>query len=395
MSIATLEQDLETATIFDLPDLVEQLPPDRKEVFGRFYRLQMTSAPMVYASEDAKKHVAGLFKTSEENVSERRVLRITNFALKETSLWSLTRAGRPIRATQDGDQMKAIHDASPTHDCDMCHSKERAPHEPYDEPESELTATCANAGPYESQHEMAVPKDVHRPLDLTIVHWKDMFRTGNQSLLEAYRHHPQAKFPGAVMNGYPRAGSSVLHPHYQTFLAEGEPYEKVDQLRESLVNYRDKHSYPLLDEMVYGLEELGLVHRIGSARIIFNLSPTKEKEVLIYTKTVDDRGNHLVEYDFMPNDDFAEAVGSIHEFYRDELGATSFNIAVYMPPLAPDYERSWIDFTAFGRVLERGSEKSRVADFGGMEIYFASVVSSDPLVLSRSFRDFRAKKLAA
>jgi hypothetical protein len=39
------------------------------------------------------------------------------------------------------------------------------------------------------------------------------------------------------------------------------------------------------------------------------------------------------------------------------------------------------------RIVDRGDPLSRTVDFGGMELYAASVVSSDPLRLARTLED--------
>jgi hypothetical protein len=59
------------------------------------------------------------------------------------------------------------------------------------------------------------------------------------------------------------------------------------------------------------------------------------------------------------------------------LGVVSFNLVAYMPPLRPVPE-SWDGFPFIIRIVDRGPLANKTADFGAMELYASSVVSSDP-----------------
>jgi hypothetical protein len=72
--------------------------------------------------------------------------------------------------------------------------------------------------------------------------------------------------------------------------------------------------------------------------------------------------------------------------YRDRLGITSFNVAIYLAPLAATAE-DWSDFPAIVRIVDRGDPTTRTADVGAMELYAASVVASDPFWLAGQLRE--------
>jgi hypothetical protein len=73
-------------------------------------------------------------------------------------------------------------------------------------------------------------------------------------------------------------------------------------------------------------------------------------------------------------------------FYRDRLGVASFNVAFYLPPIAPVGE-DWSGFPAIIHVVDRGDPASRVSDIGAMELYAAGVIACDPLRLASQLRD--------
>ena len=64
------------------------------------------------------------------------------------------------------------------------------------------------------------------------------------------------------------------------------------------------------------------------------------------------------------------------------------NLVIYLPPLA-ESDGDWSDFPVVVRMVDRGDPMNRTADFGAMELYAASVVSSDPFKVAESlFRCF-------
>ena len=67
------------------------------------------------------------------------------------------------------------------------------------------------------------------------------------------------------------------------------------------------------------------------------------------------------------------------------MGVVSFNLGLLTPPLA-ETEENWEGFPVMVRVLDRGNLNSRASDVGGVEIYAASVVASDPFELTRQLR---------
>ena len=70
----------------------------------------------------------------------------------------------------------------------------------------------------------------------------------------------------------------------------------------------------------------------------------------------------------------------------DELNVVSFNLVIWHPPLE-ETEEDWSDFPIIARMVDRGDPLNRTADFGAMELYAASVVSSDPFKVAGALRD--------
>ena len=72
--------------------------------------------------------------------------------------------------------------------------------------------------------------------------------------------------------------------------------------------------------------------------------------------------------------------------FVERLGVTSFNMAIYMPPIAP-VEEDWGGFPVLARLVDRGDPMNRTSDFGAMELYASSVIASDPFRVAEALRD--------
>ena len=88
-----------------------------------------------------------------------------------------------------------------------------------------------------------------------------------------------------------------------------------------------------------------------------------------------------------PGDEsLSRAVGALLQGYVEDLGVRAFNVAFYMPPLAPTQE-DWSDFPTVVYIVDRGDPSNRTSDMGAMELYAASVVASDPFRVAEALRE--------
>ena len=121
---------------------------------------------------------------------------------------------------------------------------------------------------------------------------------------------------------------------------------------------------------------LGIEHR--GVRVLANLVPIKEKEIVLLGERFDEN--------------LAGAIYTALHCLTSTLNMTCFNLVIYHPPLDPGADGStWQDFPVVVRMVDRGDPMNRTADFGAMELYAASVISSDPFkVAQKLFRCFGA-----
>jgi hypothetical protein len=106
-------------------------------------------------------------------------------------------------------------------------------------------------------------------------------------------------------------------------------------------------------------------------QLLASLTPLKEKEVWLFADSL--------------GPDLGEGIYRVLNCYVQDLGVASFNVVLYMPPLAPVAE-DWSGFPIIARIVDRGPLLNRTADMGAMELYASSVVASDPFKLMEYLR---------
>jgi hypothetical protein len=134
------------------------------------------------------------------------------------------------------------------------------------------------------------------------------------------------------------------------------------------LGYRNEYGSDYFSDLFKVHEALGLAispppGTPTDVRGFVNLTPAKEKGVVLLGP---DLGESLRSF-------FAEVLGR----YVWDLGVSSFNVAFYLPPLAPT-EEDWSSLPVVVQAVDRGDPANHTSDIGAMELYAAPVVSSDP-----------------
>jgi hypothetical protein len=148
-------------------------------------------------------------------------------------------------------------------------------------------------------------------------------------------------------------------------------YAKVEALRRAALADRDRYGNNYFDDLIACHRSVGLVSDIGDTAILTSLTPIKEKETLLIAPAI--------------TRDLRYSIGHVLDRMVYRLGVTSFNLVIYLPPLAEAPE-DWSGFPAIVRIVDRGEPNNKTADIGAMELYAASVVSSDPFRVAEAFQ---------
>lgn len=347
------------ASVLDIERLVRGLPAEGRARFERLFHVSSTVG-VTEPPEHMHRWIERYFG-SVEAIRAQQVVKITNRATLEGALFNELRARRPIEARIP----EALH----------AELARNAP-DPFDEPllntpedtfgriTGRRCVSASNIAKYDGWHGVIV-FDEHDPLafdEEAVVDYLDVARRWWEA---AHAADAAAIYPLFMWNCLWKAGASIQHGHAQMSLTTGMHYAKVEHLRRSALAYRAAHGQDYFADLFAAHRDLGLATEHEGARILVNLAPIKEKELLIIGERFDDA--------------LARTVYRALRCLTDTLGVTSFNVVAYRAPFGPTAAaEDWRDFPIVVRLVDRGDPISRTADFGAMELYAASVVASDP-----------------
>ncbi len=200
----------------------------------------------------------------------------------------------------------------------------------------------------------------------------DYVDTGLRWARAAHKVDASARYFLFVWNCLWRAGSSLVHGHAQVLLGREAHYPAVESLRRAALVYRSRNNSDYFDDLFHAHAAVGCAFEKQGVRVIANLAPLKENEVLLIAPALDAS--------------LKDRAYEVLACLRDRLGVVSFNLALYLPPIAPADE-DWRCFPAIAHIVDRGDLMDRTSDFGAMELYAASVIAGDPLRLARLLKD--------
>lgn len=344
--------------IAELADIVDSMPSADRELFNRIFQLNSVTGYLDPPPEMLP-WIDQQFG-SVSGVIEQKITRITNRVTFEGALYNRLRASRPIEMVEKLSIQASIIDNArndPLHD-----PLKMTPEDPFGRVKGKYCVTASNIAKYDGFHGMVV-FDNPNPLSFDRDHVHDYLDTAWRWGQRAHRFEPKAKYFLFIWNCLRRAGASLLHGHAQMTLSRGSHYAKIECLRQSALRYREKYQSSYFDDLFRVHDTLGLALEQEGIRTMAYLTPVKEKEIMVLAP----------EY----NDAFKDAVYEMLSALRDAMHVTSFNLMVVTPPLA-ETEDNWKGFPVIARAVDRGQPKAASCDIGAMELYAASVISSDP-----------------
>lgn len=346
-------------TIVDLRARIAALPPDRRAVVDRLFEVTETVGRLD-PPEAMAPWIEKLFG-SVDAVRSQRIVRVTNRITHEGALFNELRARRPMEAKGADDARAEI---AKSEGDPFCHPETGTPADTFGRIRGEHAVTASNIAKYDGFHGVLV-FDRHDPLaPVDVARLADYLATCRRWAEAAHEADREARYYFLLWNSLWRAGGSIVHGHMQMTVTRGSHYPKVEAVREAASRYRSRYGADYFDDLVAAHDGLGLARRVGDARVLATLVPIKERELVIVAPRDGD------EQSLAPA--LAAAVGA-----HRSLGVLSWNMAVYLPPLEDD-GRDWSVSRTHARLVDRGDPGNRTSDIGAMELYAASVVSSDP-----------------
>jgi hypothetical protein len=354
--------------ITELEELIETLPEEERLLAGRIFDVSVATGRLV-TPETMRAWIEGSFG-SVDAVTEQRIVRVTNRVTLEGTLFNGLRASRPL---DTGVHASLEAEISRTKGDPFCHPENGTPEDVFGRVRGEHSITASNIAKYDAFHGLVVFDD-HDPLRFTPEKVDDYISVGLEWGRRALEADPEARYFFLMWNCLWRAGGSIIHGHAQVTAARHNHYPKVEHLRRSALGYAAEYGSDYFDDLYRVHNSLGLsIPAPSGARVFANLTPVKEKEVILLGSSLEDAS-------------LRRAVAGALEGFTRKLGVSTFNAAFYLPPLALGKE-DWSSFPVMVRLVDRGDPSNRTSDIGAMELYAAPVVASDPFRVAEALRE--------
>ena len=352
--------------ITNLQALISALSTEDRTIADRIFDVSTTTGRLV-PPEAMHAWITKSFG-SIDRVTTQRIVKVTNRITLEGTLFNELRASRPL---DTGVSLDLDREVATTGGDPFCNVEVGTPADVFGRVKGEHATTASNIAKYDGFHGVVVFDD-HNPLHLTPEKVAGYVSVGLEWSRKALETDPEARYPFLMWNCLWRAGGSIIHGHAQVTVTRGSHYPKVERLRQVASAYKRGHGSDYFEDLYRVHDSLGLGIPLEGVWAFASLSPIKEKELVVIGGAPGDAS-------------LSRAVGALLQGYVHDLGVSSFNVAFYMPPLAPT-EEDWSDFPTVVYIVDRGDPANRTSDMGAMELYAASVVASDPFLLSEALR---------
>lgn len=352
--------------ITDLAEMVAALPSAERRRFELIFHIS-SSVGRLNPPLSMHDWIEGHFG-SVEAVLKQRIVRVTNLITMEGALFNELRAQRPMVAEKPEELERLI-----TKDLGgpFCQPMEGTPEDVFGRVEGEYSVTASNIAKFDGWSGVVI-FDEHDPLALSAERVADYIDSAVQWAHRAREIDEDARYLFFLWNCIWKAGASIVHGHAQVVLGRDMHYAKVEHLRRAALEYRRVSGRDYFDDLYRVHDTLGLSMDVDGVRILAYLSPLKEKEILLISQDLDES--------------LKLSIFRVLDCFVQGLGVTSFNLAIYMPPLAP-VDEDWSGFPVLVRILDRGNPMNRTTDMGAMELYASSIISSDPFRVIDVLRD--------
>jgi len=313
---------------------------------------------------------------SADAVRGQSMLRVTNLATLEATVFAPLRSHRPIDGPDHARDLAA--EIAATEGDPFCDPVHGTPADTFGRVRGARMVSGANAALADAHHAVLV-FDEHDPLAFDAALIADLFATGRAWADRARSEDPEASNYLLVWNCLWRAGGSIVHGHAQALLGRGAHHARVERVRRDAELYRASHEADLASDLVDVHRDLGLTVDHDGISVLSHLVPVKERELLVIAPPGTDERDPT----------FGAAVARALLAYRDRLGVRSFNLALWRPPLATDDATvpGWDAFPTMVRIVDRGDPFTRPSDIGAMELYGTPIVGSDPYDVVAGLRD--------
>jgi len=338
--------------ITELNKAVEQLSIDVRGLFYRLYSVDISIGSLripVEMEDWVKKRFGSL-----ERVEKQQIVTIKNRFTGEHSLFNRLRSDRPVEAKSAiAVVRKELEDKRK---CLFCNPMKQTPADVFGRIQGKYCITGSNIAKYDAFHSLIIFNE-HNPLTMRREWIEDYLRTGERWFEEVSKLEEKQLQKFFIWNCLWRSGASIIHGHIQ-LTASRMRYGKLELLEKVAADYKREFNSDYIEDLYKVHKGLGLAKEHKGERILFYLTPIKEKEIVVISKA----GR---------SDKMADTIYKLLRAYLN-MGVQSFNLAIFQ-----------LEAYHIVRLVDRGSLEDRNSDIGAMELYAASVISSDPFKLAQ------------
>jgi hypothetical protein len=306
-------------------------------------------------------------------IGKQKIIKTFNKWTGEGALFNSLRAERPGMTEKDvlmeRERFKQLIDKS-SENCDFCQPEKYTPEDVFGRVKGKFSVTVANIAKYDAYSSLVIFRR-HNPIDFNLAEFSDYIETGFSWFRKVYQHDKSFKYPFFIWNCLPRAGASQIHGHAQVLMARDQPYARVEFLRNVSGEYKKITGADYFQDLYLAHKFLGLSYKNGDTCLFANITPVKEKEMVILSRKSPRESG-----------EFKKVIFNVLRCLIGVLGVYSFNLSISCPVMGGE------DFPYLVRIVDRGSIFKSTADMGGMELYGSSVVADDPYRIIRSVKNY-------
>ncbi|NJN65750.1 MAG: hypothetical protein HC884_03075 [Chloroflexaceae bacterium] len=387
------------STITRLPELLAALPTSvrtRAEQLLAVERVQGYAVVPPAMQEWVTDHFGGV-----ERVTEQTILKVTNLATLEAASFNPLRSRRPR-------EVDAASSALSDETLDEMIAASTGARSMFSDPTNQTTAdrfgriqgkhcvSASNIAKYDAWHGLVIFNEPH-PLRFTRAQLGDYFDVALRWLVAAHQTDPHARYPLITWNCLWKGGASITHGHLQMVLSRGMAWGHQERQRRASVAYRARHHRSLSDDLWHLHEHLGLAFPTPpEIRGYATLTPIKDRDLVLMSGRIAELEQQSTMGSPLPNLDTSALQACLAPLWDaaylalrsliDDQGVRSFNLVAALPPFGPTAE-PWDDWSCLVRMVDRGDPLSRLVNFGAMELFASSVITTDPFAVATALRE--------
>lgn len=335
-------------SIAGLKNIINKLPESKKQLFDRIYEVEVSSGKLK-VPEGMETWVKSKFGSLRKAESQK-IVHVKNRLTGEGTLFNELRASRPFDFSCAPPE--SLNDMK---NCLFCEPEKKTPLDVFGRIKGKYCTTAGNVAKYDYFHGLVIFKE-HNPLKLKKEWLRDYLEVSEKWFGKVEKEDPKADKQFLMWNCLWKSGASIIHGHMQLTASRTE-YGKIRHLKEISEGYREIFGGDYFEELYKTHKNLGLAKKYGKEKILFYLTPAKEKEIFVIS-------------DAKRYSELNDTLFRLIEKYK-KLGVQTYNLAVFR-----------MDNYKIARIVDRGSLSNNSSDIGSMELFADSVVASDPFRLA-------------